>query len=60
MTFKILRVKKTNVYDVFSGEGWENWTRIAITSRGCDYVKGKRLRPNQVKELYNLVTKKGE
>lgn len=25
---KILQVKKFPIYDIFVGEGWDNWTRI--------------------------------
>ena len=27
---KILRVKKFPLYDVFQGEGWDNWSRVLI------------------------------
>lgn len=27
---KVLQVKKLPIYDVFKGEGWENWSRIMI------------------------------
>jgi len=41
---KILRVKKTNLYDVFMGEGWENWSRYSLVKgRYLSFVNGKEL-----------------
>ena len=36
-----------NVYDVFIGDGWDNWGRVAVSKNGCHYVGGIRL-PNSV------------
>ncbi len=30
MTTKILQVKKFPIYDIFTGQGWLNWTRILV------------------------------
>lgn len=36
----ILRVKKTNMYDVFMGLGWHNHTRIKIKETGYIMDRG--------------------
>lgn len=45
--FKILRVFKTNTYDVFFGEGWDNHTRVKYGHRDntLEYVYGSELTP---------------
>jgi hypothetical protein len=45
---KILRVKKTNIYDVFMGDGWKQWTRIRNDKEGVHFLKGDRLHSSQI------------
>lgn len=44
---KILRVKHTNLYDVFTGEGWYNHARIYFKDKRLSFV-GK----NNIKLTY--------
>jgi len=46
MSIKIIKVNG-RVYDVFFGEGWENWSRIVSGKTYCHVVGGSN-RPNQV------------
>jgi len=42
-----------NVYDVFVGNGWDNWTRVKRNHFGVAVIGGKKLTRtllNQVKE----------
>lgn len=45
---KILRVKRTNLYDVYLGNGWTNHTRIMLKDAKADaqyiqYISGHKL-----------------
>lgn len=40
---KILRVKKTNMYDVFMGDGWKNHSRIYYDNGRVSLVNGNKL-----------------
>lgn len=52
---KILRVKKTSLYDVFTGNGWYNHTRVHFSNKGLTFVSGKKLPKNEVLEIHNVV-----
>jgi hypothetical protein len=49
---KILRVKKFNLWDIFLGEGWENWTRVSRINGKVSYVSGNKF---PIKTLYKLM-----
>jgi hypothetical protein len=41
---KVLRVKKFPLFDIFFGEGWENWTRVQVNKdRSMKVVGGLEL-----------------
>jgi hypothetical protein len=52
---KILRVKKSPVYDVFTGEGWFNWTRIIVQSSGLKIIGGVPLIPSVKAEIQSAL-----
>ncbi len=43
----IKRVKRTNVYDVFLGNGWKEHTRISFNKGHVNFIAGKYLKPIQ-------------
>jgi hypothetical protein len=40
---KILRVKKLPLYDVFTGEGWYNWSRVVKQNDQLKVISGNQL-----------------
>ena len=40
---KVCRVKKTAFYDVFTGEGWKNWSRYKLDGEKLHHVSGNRI-----------------
>jgi hypothetical protein len=52
---KILRVKKLPIYDVFEGEGWFNWTRVAVRSNKLKVVGGNPLNMGQKEKVLQEV-----
>ena len=40
---KILRVKKLPLYDVFTGDGWYNWSRIVKNNDTLKIISGNQL-----------------
>lgn len=42
---------KPNVYDVFVGNGWNNWTRVVRVKDGVKPVAGVTLYPNQLEQV---------
>lgn len=40
---KILRVKKTNIFDIFMGQGWGGWSRYFIHGEDHRYINGGHL-----------------
>lgn len=50
---KILRVKHTNLYDIFIGEGWKNHARIYFKNSKLSFVgkENVRLSPAQVQAI---------
>lgn len=56
MPIFIKRLDK-NQYDVFIGNGWDNWTRIRRQHWGVQYVAGKRLPRSIISELNERLIK---
>ena len=52
---KILFAKRHVWADVFTGDGWENWTRFLIVNKRPVYEKGKKLSNHQLKEVEHVV-----
>lgn len=48
---KVLRVKKTSIYDVFIGNGWEHHSRILYKESKIVYLNGIHLRQDQILTL---------
>jgi hypothetical protein len=40
---KILRVKKTPLFDVFVDEGWYNWSRVVLSGNSLKVIGGEAL-----------------
>lgn len=41
-----------NIFDVFRGEGWDNWTRIRVTNGRIFKLDGSPLTALELKEVY--------
>ena len=52
---KILRVKKTNIYDVFCGLGWKNHSRIVNKDGHISLMTGKPLTKIQYVEISKTI-----
>lgn len=49
---------KPNVYDVFNGNGWNNWTRVQRTKEGeVVQVAGVALHPNVLNRVKQRLVK---
>ena len=46
-----------NHYDVFIGNGWNNWTRVRRNHWGVSVVAGNRLSRETIHELNNRLIK---
>lgn len=55
----VVKQVKTNspMFDVFTGEGWNNWSRVFWDSKKkrLNLVSGERLNPFELKATYDLV-----
>jgi hypothetical protein len=51
---EIRRVEK-NVFDVFQGSGWHNWTRIKNTRGNTFVLAGSRLPRPMLRELHEIL-----
>ena len=47
----VLQVKKYPIFDVFTGEGWENWTRIMLKNNKIIHVAGNLLHISLIKAI---------
>ena len=56
---KIKRIKKTHLYDVFTGIGWNNHTRVIVKDKLVHIVKGKTLSKIQFVEIALTVANGG-
>ena len=59
---KVLRVKKTPIFDCFLGDGWDNWTRV-IWEKDHDSVKiidGNHLNIKEKQEARLFIRKQME
>jgi hypothetical protein len=52
---KILQVKKTPLYDVFTGGGWKNHTRVFVKDGHVLYKAGTKLTRMQYVEVSKSV-----
>lgn len=54
---KILRVKRLPLFDVFTGEGWLNWTRIVKNDNGnLKVISGNQLNATEKFAVQEYVT----
>ena len=44
-----------NVFDVFMGNGYENWTRVKRTHYGVSVVAGQRLPHSLLRNVANVI-----
>lgn len=54
---KVLQVKKFPIFDIFQGEGWDNWTRVRIVKGRIVHVAGEHI---PIKTLYSVLEKHNE
>lgn len=54
---KVLRVKKFPLYDVFTGEGWYNWSRVLVRDTPR-VVAGEQLPQVRLNEVAQEIKKK--
>jgi hypothetical protein len=58
---KVLKVGNQRMFDVFTGEGWDKWTRVQVVKDekvGClslRYVKGRHLPASFVKQAASVI-----
>ena len=52
---KILRVKKFNTFDVFFGEGWEDWTRFFFHEGKLVFVAGTKRTLHEIRLLTKTI-----
>jgi hypothetical protein len=57
---KVLRVKKFPLYDVFQGEGWEQWSRILMKGSKAILIAGEHLSISQLRSLSSTINTKPE
>ncbi len=50
---KILPIKGTPIFDLFTGEGWYNWTRILKRNESIKVLAGNPLTSQQLTEIIN-------
>ena len=48
---KILRIKKFPLYDIFQGEGWENWSRYLFIKGHLKLISGIPLSIKEIREV---------
>ena len=51
MEFHVIHIPNTNLYDVFGGKGWNNWSRVLVKADFVRVIKGDRI---PAKTLYRL------
>jgi hypothetical protein len=53
----VKQVKQTPVFDVFVGEGWNHWSRVAwdLKKKRLTHLKGDKLKAGDLKEVYAQV-----
>jgi hypothetical protein len=44
-----------NIYDVFVGNGWDNWTRVRRAHWGVAFLAGKKLNRTQLNHVRERV-----
>lgn len=49
---KILAGKRNQFFDIFVGEGWENWTRVQIKGDVLTHVKGRHLTQQEAEYVF--------
>jgi len=52
-----IKQKEKHVFDVFVGNGWDNWTRVQRFHWGCKVVAGNHLPRNVIHELNKRLVK---
>jgi hypothetical protein len=50
-TIKLLHVKATPIWDLFTGEGWYNWTRVLVRGSEIKVLAGTPLTPEVQSQL---------
>lgn len=49
--YLVVPIPNTNMYDVFAGKGWNNWSRVLVKADFVRVIKGDRI---PAKTLYHL------
>lgn len=53
---KLLWGKQKKFLDVFTGDGWKNWSRFYYRNGRLIHKDGHKLAVHQLKEVYNAIT----
>lgn len=51
MEFHVIHIPNSNLYDVFAGKGWNNWSRVLVKADFVRVIKGDKI---PAKTLYRL------
>lgn len=51
----LIKQVSKNMYDIFVGNGWENWTRLVVDKRRLLLKGGQPLDKHLYKKLYEVL-----
>lgn len=51
----LLRQASRYTYDVFVGQGWDNWSRVRKNHWGLTNLSGRTLAPHHLKSLSKVI-----
>ena len=57
MDFEIKHLPESNMYDVFAGKGWKNWSRVLVKAEFIRVIKGNQLSEKTLQELFGHIQK---
>lgn len=49
--YLVIKLPDSNMYDVFAGKGWQNWSRVLVKADFVRVIKGDKI---PAKTLYRL------
>jgi hypothetical protein len=55
----VKQLTKTTV-DVFTGNGWENWSRFERTNKGPMLIAGQSVSPEEYQEVKNVLSPRNQ
>ena len=57
MDFEIKHLPESNMYDVFGGKGWKNWSRVLVKANFIRVIKGNPLPERVLQKLFGEIQK---